>query len=119
MTKRTSYAGIRNQFQNKLNSYKVLCNQTTGGTSSYRPTPTQLNSFAKWVDKGAIVQNVTFTQLNRWAGCNKKWTPGTAKSTLWNRFGKTCIKAVAYNKTGGFIVATSPTRNGKSFKFTS
>ena len=78
---------------------------TTGGTAKFRPTPAQLNSFARWIEKGAIIQNVTNTQLNRWAGQSKSWTPGTVRTCLSKKFGKTCIKAVAWNKTGGFIVA--------------
>ena len=116
--KKQSYAGVRTTFENKMNAYKALCTQTTGSTSKFRPTPAQLNSFARWVDKGAIIQTVSNTQLNRWSGSPKTWTPGTVRTCLSKKFGKTCIKAVAYNKTGGFIVATSPTRKGRNFKFT-
>ncbi len=116
VSKKTSLAGVRTTFQNKMNAYKVLCNQTMGGKSGHSPTPTQLKTFSKWVDKGAIIQNVSNTQLNRWAGKTKNWTVGTAKTTLCNKFGKTTIKAVAYNKSGGYIVATSPVKSGKVFK---
>jgi hypothetical protein len=114
---KTTYAGVRTKFQNKMNAYKTLCNQTTGGTSSHRPTPTQLNSFSKWVDKGAIIHSVSPTQLGRWSGQYKTWTPGTAKTALTQKFGKSSIKAVAYSSTGGFIVATTPTKGGKTFRF--
>jgi hypothetical protein len=117
--KKTTYASVRSQFQNKMNSYKTLCAQTTGGASKNRPSPTQLNTFSKWIDKGAVLQNVSNAQLNRWAGKAKNWTTGSAKTTLAGKWGKTTIKAVAPNKTGGFIVATSPTRKGKQFKFSS
>ncbi len=118
--KKTTYASVRSNLQNKANYFKTLANQTTGSKTSQRPSPTQLNSFSKWIDKGAVLQSVSNTQLSRWAGKtakNKSWSVASAKSTLAKQFGKTSIKAVAYNKTGGFIVATSPTRNGKSFRF--
>jgi hypothetical protein len=115
--KKTTYSAVRNTIQTKMNCYRTLWNQTTGSSSSYRPTPAQINSLTKWVEKGARIQNVTYTQLNRWAGTpQRNWTVGAAKSTLTNKFGKSCIKAVAWNKSGGFIVATTPTRQGKSFK---
>lgn len=117
--KKPTYANIRTNLQNKVNSYKTLCSQTTGGTAKHRPTPAQLNSFSKWIDKGAIVHNVSGAQLNRWAGKAKNWTVGSAKTTLSQKWGKSYIKAVAWNKTGGFIVATSPTRKGKSFRLSS
>ncbi len=117
--KKTSYASVRSQFQNKMNWYKTLCAQTTGGSNKYRPTPAQLNSISKWIEKGAVLQSITSTQLNRWAGANRNWTVNAAKNTLASKWGKSCVKAVAYNKTGGFIVATTPTRKGKTFQFSS
>ncbi|GJM25271.1 MAG: hypothetical protein DHS20C16_16860 [Phycisphaerae bacterium] len=126
-SKKTTYASVRANFQKKASFFKTLANQTTGSKTSHRPTPSQLNSFSKWVEKGAVIQSVSNTQLNRWAGAasksktskSKNWSVASAKSTLAKQFGKGSIKAVAYNKTGGFIVATSPTRNGKSFRFPS
>lgn len=118
-TKKTTYASVRSQFQSKMNYYKTLCAQTSGGASKGRPTPTQLNQFSKWIEKGAVIQNVSNTQLNRWAGKSRNWTVGAAKTTLTSKWGRSCIKAVAPSKTGGFIVATTPTRNGKSFRFSS
>jgi hypothetical protein len=112
-TKKTSYTSIRSQFQNKMNFYKTLCAQTTSGAAKNRPTPAQLNSISKWIDKGAVLKSVTNTQLNRWAGTNRNWTPNAAKSTLASKWGKSCVKAVAYNKSGGFIVATTSTQKGK------
>jgi len=114
-TKKTNYTSIRSQFQNKMNFYKTLCAQTTGGSSKFRPTPAQLNSISKWIDKGAVLKNISNTQLNRWAGSNRNWTVGSVKTTLASKWGKSCVKAVAYNKSGGFIVATTPTRKGRSF----
>ncbi|NOX59700.1 MAG: hypothetical protein GXP29_12710 [Planctomycetes bacterium] len=121
ISKKTTYASVRTTFQNKANFFKTLANQTMGSTSSKRPSPAQLNSFSKWIDKGAILQNVSNTQLNRWAGAtskSKNWSTASAKTMLSKQFGKTSIKAVAFSKTGGFIVATSPTRNGRNFRFT-
>jgi hypothetical protein len=115
-TKKNSYSAVRNTFQNKINWYRTLCNQTMGAGTSYRPTPTQLSSFAKWIDKGATLQNVTATQLNRWCGGNRSWTVSAVRNTLADKFGKNCIKAVAFNKSGGFIVVTTPTRQGKTFR---
>lgn len=120
ISKKTTYASVRTNFQNKANFFKTLANQTTGSKSTKRPSPAQLNSFSKWIDKGAVIQSVSNTQLSRWAGStpkSKSWSVASAKSTLAKQFGKTSIKAVAYSKTGGFIVATSPTRNGKNFRF--
>lgn len=117
-TKKTSFATVRNNFRNKINSYQVLLAQTSGGASKYTPTPMQLNSFSRWIEKGAKLQKVSAAQLNRWAGTRKSnWSATTAKSTLVKKFGKSCIKAVACNKTGGFIVATSPVRKGRTFSF--
>ncbi len=123
--KKTTYASVRANFQNKANFFKTLANQTTGSTSGNRPSPSQLNSFSKWIEKGAVLQSVSKTQLNRWSSSaskgktsqSKSWSVASAKTTLAKQFGKGSIKAVAYNKSGGFIVATSPTRNGKSFRF--
>lgn len=119
-SKKTTYASVRSNFQNKASFFKTLANQTTGSKSTKRPSPAQLNSFSKWIDKGAVLQSVSNIQLSRWAGKtpkNKQWSVASAKTTLAKQFGKSSIKAVAYNKSGGFIVATSPTRNGKNFRF--
>ena len=117
--KKPTYASVRTNMQHKMNYYKTLCNQTTGAVSKCRPTPAQLYTFCKWIDKGAIIHNVTNVQLNRWAGKPKTWTVGSAKTALYHKWGKNYIKAVVWNKSGGFIVATSPTRKGQTFKFTS
>lgn len=114
--KKWTYSNVRSTFQTKMSSYKVLCNQTTGASAKHRATPTQLNSFSKWIEKGATIQNVTPTQLNRWAGKQHDWTVSSAKTQLTSKYGKTYIKAVTWNKAGGFIVATSSTRAGKTFK---
>jgi hypothetical protein len=115
--KKFTYPYIRYTLQNKVNAYKTLMAQTTGTPSRNRPTPTQINTFAKWIDKGAVLHNVTNAQLNRWAGKTKTWTTGSAKSTLVSKYGKNAIKFVAPNKTGGWLVATPSTYRGKPFKF--
>jgi hypothetical protein len=75
-----------------------------------------------WINKGAIVQTCSPTQVARWARTtNKNFnthnpSPTACKSVLCAKFGKSTIKAVAKGK-GGFIVATTPTKNGRSFCF--
>ena len=71
-SKKTTYASVRANLQKKANFFKTLANQTTGPASSHRPSPSQLNSFSKWVEKGAVIQNVSQNQLNRWAGSASK-----------------------------------------------
>ena len=116
-SKKTTYSSVRSNFQNKMNYYKVLWGQTSSvAGSKHRPTPTQLNTFSKWIDKGASIQNISPTMLNRWAGKQRDWTVTAAKQQLTSKYGKNCIKAVAWNKSGGCIVATSSMRGGKTFK---
>lgn len=118
-SKKPTFASVRSQCQNKINAYQTVVTQTAGAGAKFRPTPSQLNTFARLIDKGAQIQRVTNSQLNRWAGRSRNWTPGAAKSVLSRKFGKSSIKAVAFNKTGGFIVATSSTRKGRPFRFSS
>ncbi len=115
--KKITYPYLRNQLQNKVSAYKTLMSQTTGSSKYPRPTPTQINSFCKYVDKGASLHYVSKTQLNRWAGQSRNWTTSSCKTVLCNRYGKNAIKAVAPNKTGGWIVATMPTFKSKTFNF--
>jgi len=113
MAKKMTFSTVRNNFKNKINAY-------SGGSNKQGPTPSQLNTFGRWIEKGARLQKVTPTQLNRWAGTSRRnWTPTAAKNCLASKWGKSCIKAVTNNKTGGFLVATSSTRKGKPFRFTS
>jgi hypothetical protein len=118
-SKKPTFASVRSVCQNKINAFQTVVTQTAGAGAKFRPTPSQLNTFARLIDKGAQIQRVTNSQLNRWAGRNRTWTPGSVKSVLSSKFGRTCIKAVAFNKTGGFIVATTPTRKGRPFRFNS
>ncbi len=107
----------------KMNSYKMLYNQTKGPAKYTRPSPTTLNSFANWVGKGGIVHTVTAAQVARWAKVTRKNfntrtpTPTACKNVLYAKFGKTTIKAVARTKSGSFMVVTPQIVNGKSFWF--
>ena len=117
------YKTCYNDFWTKINSYRTLCNQTRGPAKYGRPTPATLNTFANWVNKGAVIQTVSPAQVWRWARTtNKPFNPNTrnttaCKTVLFAKFGKNTIKAVARTKTGTFMVATSPTVNGRPFWF--
>lgn len=119
----TAWKGCSNTFQNKINSFKTLFNQTKGPAKFGRPSPTTLNSFANWINKGAIVQTCTAAQVARWAKATRKnfgsktSTPTTCRNVLWAKFGKNTIKAVAKTKSGSFMVATAPVFHGKPFCF--
>ncbi len=114
----SNYRTICANFEQKINSYKTLCNQATGPANASRPSPTTLNSFAKLINKGAVIQCVSPSQVTRWSGSNRRVNSATtAKNVLSQRFGRSCIKAVTCDKSGGFLVATAATRNGKTFKF--
>lgn len=115
----SGYAGIFNTLNCKIASYKALCAQTTGTARCSRPTQATLNSFAKWVEKGAIIHKVSPTQVRRWSKTTNPFkTPTTAKTALMRCFGKSTIKAVACDKSGTFMVACSPTwKGGKKFNF--
>ena len=110
-------------FAGKVSSYKMLYNQTYGPARSNRPTPQMLNTFANWVNKGAVIQTCTTTQLTKWARMNKvnfnsrNATTTTCKNVLSKQFGKNTIKAVARAKNGAFMVATSPMWKGRNFCF--
>jgi hypothetical protein len=117
------YKTCYDDFATKINSYRMLCNQTRGPAKFDRPSPTTLHTFANWVNKGAIVQTVRPAQVWRWAKTTGKHfnvnTPSTAscKNVLCAKFGKNTIKAVTRTKTGSFMVATTPTVNGRHFWF--
>ena len=119
----SAYKSCCNTFENKINSYKTLCAQARGPASAGRPTPTTLNSFANLINKGAIVQTVSKAQVSRWARTtNKNFnpqnpSPTACKTVLAAKFGRSCIKAVAKTKSGSFMVATTPTVNGRTFCF--
>lgn len=119
----TNYKGVCNTIQSKINSFKTLYSQTKGPGKFACPSPMTLNSFTNWVNKGAVIQTCSPTQVARWAkSANKNFNtsdpnPTSCKNILSAKFGKTTIKAVARTKTGSFMVATSPTCNGRSFSF--
>ncbi len=119
----TGYVQYHNLFTGKINSFKTLYNQTWGPAKCPRPTATILDSFANWVNKGAIVHTVTCAQVAKWARTtNKNFNTRSAsvtgcKDVLWSKFGKTTIKAVARTKSGSFMVAAAPTWKGKPFCF--
>ncbi len=117
------YKSCQNSFAAKIQSYKMLWNQTKGPASYGRPTTGTLNTFANWINKGAVVQTCTKAQVSRWAKTASKsfnsQTASTAscKNILGSKFGRSTIKAVARTKSGSFMVATTPTCNGKRFCF--
>ena len=119
----SAYKSCCNTFEQKISSYKTLCDQTRGPAGAGRPTPTTLNSFANWINKGAVVQTVSKAQVSRWARTTNKTfnpynpSPTACKTVLAAKFGRSTIKAVAKTKSGSFIVATTPTVNGRSFCF--
>ncbi|MCH7703078.1 MAG: hypothetical protein IID37_15460 [Planctomycetes bacterium] len=112
------YRNVFTTFGNKITGYRMLTAQMTGPASFKRPTAATLNSFAKWIDKGAIVNKITSAQICKWTNTNKKFaSAATVKNVLCGKWGKTMIKAVVCDKAGNFLVATNPTWKGKSFKF--
>lgn len=117
------YKGCCNTFARKIQSYQCLVAQTKGAAKYSRPTPTQLNSFANWINKGAIIQTVSTAQVARWAKTTSKNfstkspSPTSCKTVLCAKFGKNAIKAVCRTKTGSFMVVTSPTVCGRTFNF--
>lgn len=114
----TGYRQLQNQLQQKINSYRVLYTQTQGAGASHRPAPGTLNSFANWINKGAVIHTVSPAQLSRWSDSSRPChSPTVAKTVLCRRFGRSPIKAVCKSKTGSFIVATAPTLRGRSFSF--
>ena len=115
------YASIWSALNCKIASYKTLCAQTTGPAKFSRPTLATLNSFSKWVEKGAVIHKVSPTQVRRWSKSSSHYTSASsAKNALTHRFGKSTIKAVTRDKSGSFLVACSPTwKGGKKFSFPS
>jgi len=119
----SGYKSCQTTFANKVQSFKVLVNQTTGPAKGGRPSTSTLNSFANWINKGAVIQTCTKAQVSRWAKSKNKSfnsrtaSPATCKNVLAAKFGKSTIKAVACTKSGSFLVVTSPTCNGKKFCF--
>lgn len=119
----TGYKTVCSTCEQKINSYRTLWNQAKGPASTKSPTPSTLNTFCNWVNKGAVIQTCTAAQVSRWArSTNKSFNPKSpsptaCKNVLSAKFGKNAIKAVAWTKGGQFMVATTPTVNGKTFNF--
>ncbi len=117
------YKSCQTAFADKIQSYKMLWNQTKGAASYGRPTTSTLNTFANWINKGAVVQTCTTAQVSRWAKTASKSfnsrtaSTNTCKNILGSKFGRSTIKAVARTKSGSFMVATTPTCKGKRFCF--
>lgn len=111
------YRNLQNQLQQKIQSLRVLYSQTQG-SGGYKPAPGTLNTFANWINRGAVLHTVSPAQLTRWSNNHRPCTsPTTAKTVLCQKFGRGPIKAVCKSKTGSFIVATAPTFKGRSFRF--
>ena len=112
------YKNICDNFNRKIVSYKTLWGQGTGQARTSRPTPATLNTFSRWIEKGAIVYKISPAQVRRWGKMNQPIkSPTTAKNVLAKCFGKSVIKAVTHDKTGGFLVACAATVNGRPFNF--
>lgn len=121
-----AYKNCCNTFERKIQSYKTLCAQAQSTSGSYnRPTPGTLNTFANWINKGAVIQTCSPAQVARWARTtNKNFnprnpSPTACKSVLTSKFGRSAIKAVARCANGSFMVVTTPTVNGRNFCFPS
>lgn len=119
-----AYRNCKTQFANKVNSFKTLINQTEGPAKYGRPSPTTLNTFANWINKGAIVRTISPSQIAKWAKTtNNRFSTQnvgttTCKTVLCKKFGKSSIKAVARTKSGQFMVAFSPTIGGRILALT-
>jgi len=119
----TAYKACYQTFEQRIQSYKTLCTQAQGTGTWGRPSPATLNSFANWINKGAVVHTVSPQQVARWARAAHKAfnpsnpTPTACKAVLTKKFGKSAIKAVARCKNGTFMVATTQSVNGRSFNF--
>ena len=112
------YKNVWNCFNQKIASYKTLCGQASGPARFTRPSPTTLNTMAKWIDKGAVVHKISGAQVKRWSKSNKAFkSAASAKTVLAKRFGKSTIKAVTTDKGGAFLVACSSKVKGKTFNF--
>lgn len=119
----SGYKVCSSAFWNKVNSFRMLYKQTCGPAKHTRPSPATLNTFANWINKGAIVHNVTTAQISRWAKTTdktfntRKAGPTTCKNVLCAKFGKNTIKAVCRTKAGSYMVVTPATVSGKQFQF--
>lgn len=119
----SGFKQCNNMFSDKINSFKTLVGQTKGPAKCSRPSPSTLNTFANWINKGAIIQTCSKAQVAKWAKTKNRTfntrtaTTGSCKTILCAKFGKPTIKAVARTKSGSFMVATTPKIQGKTFCF--
>ncbi len=96
------YESVSNSFSQRIASYKCLTTQTVGAARTTRPSPATLTSMSRLIEKGAVIQKVSATQVRRWSNTSR--TPksaASAKTVMQRRFGKGIIKAVATDKSGG------------------
>jgi hypothetical protein len=119
----TGYKGLCNTCEQKISSFRTLYNQCKGPSGANKPSPSTLNTFCNWINKGAIVQTCSPAQVSRWArSTHKNFNPKNSSTTacktvLCAKFGKSAIKAVTKTKNGWFLVVTNPTINGRTFNF--
>jgi len=112
------YKSICDNFTRRIASYRTLCGQTTGPARHSRPSPATLNSFSKWIEKGAVVFKVSPAQVKKWSKTTQTVkSPTSAKNALAKCFGRSVIKAVTSDKSGSFLVACASTANGRPFHF--
>ncbi len=115
----TGYAPIKQQFEEKIQSFRQLKAQIEGRATSSRPTPTTLTRWANFVNQGAVVFQVSGARLCRATNADQQFTTATsACRALQGKFGKTTIKGVIQSKTGQWLVAAEPRRSdGRPFRF--
>lgn len=114
-----NFTAVRNDIQNKITSFRCLFAQTNL-TGSNKPSPAIINRFSNLVSKGAVVHKVTGSTIAKW---NKKNNNKATFTASWAMKGLKCkfgaaIKAVCPTGNGKtYLVATTPTFNGKPVKF--
>jgi len=112
------YKSLCDNFARRIASYRTLCGQATGPARHSRPSPATLNSFSKWIEKGAVVFKVSPAQVKKWAKVHQSVkSPTAAKNALCKCFGRSVIKAVTSDKSGSFLVACAATVSGRPFNF--
>ena len=115
----TGYAPIKQQFEEKIQSFRQLKAQIDGRATGSRPTPTTLTRWANFVNQGAVVFQVSGARLCRATNADQQFTTATsACRALQGKFGKTTIKGVIQSKTGQWLVAAEPRcSDGRPFRF--
>lgn len=115
----TGYAPIKQEFEQKIQSFRQLKAQIDGRATGSRPTPTTLTRWANFVNQGAVVFQVSGARLCRATNADQQFTTATsACRALQGKFGKTTIKGVIQSKTGQWLVAAEPRRSdGRPFRF--